>query len=101
MVLLRKFDNTKNVRMQTLILESDNKKALKAIKAIAEEMNIKTTEKKTEAETDDYYYWKGVKVKKAKGKLDIKALSGSLSDINFEDPSVIRKKAWTRKKAQS
>ena len=87
--------------MQTLILESDNKKALKAIKAIAEEMNIKTTEKKAEKETDDYYYWKGVKVRKAKGKLDIKALSGSLSDINFEDPAEIRKKAWTRKKAQS
>jgi hypothetical protein len=87
--------------MQTLILESDNKKALKAIKVIAEEMNIKTTEKKTEQETEDYYYWKGVKIRKAKGKLDVKKMAGSLSDIHFEDPAELRKKAWTRKKAQS
>ena len=84
--------------MQTLILESDNKKALKAIKVIAEEMNIKTTEKKTEQETEDYYYWKGVKIRKAKGKLDIKALSGSIPNIDM-DPETFRKKIWKRNKA--
>ena len=88
----------KNVTMQTLILESDNKKALKAIKVIAEEMNIKTTEKKTEQETEDYYYWKGVKIRKAKGKLDIKALSGSIPNIDM-DPETFRKKIWKRNKA--
>jgi hypothetical protein len=84
--------------MQTLILESDNKKALKAIKAIAQEMNIKTTEKKTEQETEDYYYWKGVKIRKAKGKLDLKALSGSIPNIDM-DPETFRKKLWKRNKA--
>jgi hypothetical protein len=85
--------------MQTLIFTSDNKKALAAIKDFAKELDVEVTEKNTE-ETDEFYYWKGVKVRKAKGELDIKKMSGSIPNINM-DPETFRKELWTRKKAQS
>ena len=86
--------------MQTLILESDNKKAIKAIKAIAKEMNIKTTEKEIEEETREFFYINGVRVRKAKGILNVEKMAGSLTHLNFEDPKKIRKNAWRRKKTE-
>jgi hypothetical protein len=85
--------------MQTFILESDNKAAMKVIKAAAKEMKITLTEK-TEEETSEYYYINGVRVRRGKGKLDVEKNAGSLSHINFEDPKIIREKAWRRKKAE-
>lgn len=85
--------------MQTFILESDNKAAMKVIKAAAKEMKITLTEK-TEKETDEFFYINGVRVRKGKGKLNVDKMAGSLSHINFEDPKIIREKAWRRKKAE-
>ncbi len=85
--------------MQTFILESDNKAAMKVIKAAAKEMKITLTEKKEE-ETDEFFYINGVRVRKGKGKLNVDKMAGSLSHINFEDPKIIREKAWRRKKAE-
>ena len=82
--------------MQTFILESDNKAAMKVIKAAAKEMKITLTEK-TEKETDEFFYINGVRVRKGKGKLNVDKMAGSLSHINFEDPKIIREKAWRRK----
>ena len=85
--------------MQTYILKSDNKAAMKVIKAAAKEMKITLTEKKEE-ETDEFFYINGVRVRKGKGKLNVDKMAGSLSHINFEDPKIIREKAWRRKKAE-
>ena len=85
--------------MQTYILKSDNKAAMKVIKAAAKEMKITLTEK-NEEETDEFFYINGVRVRKGKGKLNIDKMAGSLSHINFEDPKIIREKAWRRKKAE-
>jgi hypothetical protein len=84
--------------MESITLTSNSKSALKAIKAIAKEMpNISILEK-TEVETDEYYYLKGVRVRKAKGKLNIEKLSGSIPNIDM-DPKTFRKKLWSRQKA--
>ena len=85
--------------MQTYILKSDNKAAMKAIKAVAKEMKITVTEK-IEEETDEFFYINGVRVRKGKGKLNVDKMAGSLSHINFDDPKIIREKAWRRKKAE-
>ena len=85
--------------MQTYILKSDNKAAMKVIKAAAKEMKITLTEKKEE-ETDEFFYINGVRVRKGKGKLNVDKMAGSLSHINFEEPKIIREKAWRRKKAE-
>lgn len=85
--------------MQTYILKSDNKAAMKVIKAAAKEMKITLTEK-NEEETDEFFYINGVRVRKGKGKLNVDKMAGSLSHINFEDPKIIREKAWRRKKAE-
>ena len=85
--------------MQTYILKSDNKAAMKVIKAAAKEMKI-TLSEKNEEETDEFFYINGVRVRKGKGKLNIDKMAGSLSHINFEDPKIIREKAWRRKKAE-
>jgi hypothetical protein len=83
--------------MESITLTSNSKSALKAIKAIAKEMpNISISEKK-EVETDEYYYLKGVRVTKAKGKLDIEKLSGSIPNMDM-DPKTFRKKIWSRQK---
>ena len=89
--------------MQSITLTSTSKSALKAIKAIAKEMpNISIAEnvENVEKETDEFFYIKGVRVRKAKGKLDVEKNAGSLSDIHFDDPKTIRKNAWRRKKAE-
>jgi hypothetical protein len=86
--------------MQILTIASDNKNSLKAIKAFAKEQSDVTITVKKEEETDEFFYLKGVRVTKAKGKLDIDKLAGSLSHIHFEDPKVLREKAWTRKKSE-
>ena len=85
--------------MQTYILKSDNKAAMKVIKAAAKEMKI-TLSEKNEEETDEFFYINGVRVRKGKGKLNVDKMAGSLSHINFEDPKIIREKAWRRKKAE-
>ncbi len=84
--------------MQTLILKSDNKIALEAIKTLAKVLDIESSMKKS-SENTDFEIIKGVKITKAKRKFNPEEMAGSLSDLNLEDASVIRKKAWTRKKA--
>jgi hypothetical protein len=84
--------------MESITLTSNSKSALKAIKAIAKEMPNISISEKAEVETDDYYYLKGVRVRKAKGKLDIQKLSGSIPNIDM-DPKTFRKKIWSRQKA--
>lgn len=84
--------------MQTLILKSDNREALKAIKALAEVLDIRSSIKSGN-EKQDFELVKGVKIVKAKKKFNPKEMAGTLTDLNLEDASVIRKKAWTRKKA--
>lgn len=84
--------------MQTLILKSDNKKALNAIKNLAKVLDIESIMNENEKE-NDFIIKKGVKISKAKRKFNPKELAGSLTDLNLEDASIIRKKAWTRKKA--
>ena len=87
--------------MESITLTSNSKSALKAIKAIAKEMpNISITEnvENVEKETDEFFYIKGVRVRKAKGKLDIEKLSGSFPNLNM-DPKTYRKKLWSRQKA--
>lgn len=86
------------MKMQTLILTSDNTKALDAINALAKVLDIKSKMEKTE-EHKDLKIKKDVRIIKAKRKFDPKKLAGTLTDLNIEDASVIRKKAWTRKKA--
>lgn len=83
--------------MTTLILEPDNQAKVEAIKAFAKEMDIKIIEKEAEQETEDYFYLKGVKVRKAKGKIDLEKMSGSIPNIDM-DPETFRKKAWSRNK---
>ena len=68
--------------MQTFILKSDNKAAMKVIKAAAKEMKITLTEKKEE-ETDEFFYINGVRVRKGKGKLNVDKMAGSLSHIKI------------------
>ncbi len=84
--------------MQTFILESDNKAAMKVIKAAAKEMKITLTEK-TELDdgNNDFYYVNGVRIRKAKGKLDIEKISGSFPNLDI-DPKTYRKKLWSRQK---
>lgn len=84
--------------MQTLILKSENKEALDAIKTLAKVLDISSTLKEIDNPTD-YEVAKGVKITKAKRKFNPKEMVGSLTDLNLEDGSAIRKKAWTRKKA--
>jgi hypothetical protein len=86
--------------MEILTIASNNKNSLKAIKAFAKEQSDVTISIKKEEETDEYLYLKGVRVTKAKGKLDIDKLAGSLSHIDFGDPKTLRKNAWRRKKAE-
>jgi hypothetical protein len=83
--------------MQTLTITSDNKNSLKAIKAFAKEQSDVTITVKKEEETDEYFYLKGVRVRKAKGKLDIEKISGSIPNLNM-DPKTFRKKIWSREK---
>lgn len=84
--------------MQTLILKSDNKEALKAIKTLAEVLDIESSIKSNK-EQEGFKVVKGVKITKAKRKFNPKEMAGSLTDLRLEDASIIRKKAWTRKKA--
>jgi hypothetical protein len=84
--------------MQTLILKSDNKTALEAIKTLAKVLDIESSMNENEKE-NDFIIEKGVKISKPKRKFNAREMAGSLTDLNFEEPSVIRKKAWTRKKA--
>lgn len=84
--------------MESITLTSNSKSALKAIKAIAKQMPNISISENTEVETDEYYYLRGVKVTKAKGKLDIEKLSGSFPNMDM-DPKTFRKKLWSRQKA--
>jgi hypothetical protein len=84
--------------MQTLILKSDNKTALEAIKTLAKVLDIESSMKKS-GEHTDFQIIKGVKITKAKRKFNPKQMAGSLTELNLENASIIRKKAWTRKKA--
>jgi hypothetical protein len=83
--------------MQTLTITSDNKNSLKAIKAFAKEQSDVTITIKKEEETDEFFYLKGVRVRKAKGKLDIDKLAGSFPNFDM-DPQTFRKKLWSREK---
>lgn len=84
--------------MQTLILKSENTKALEAIKTLAKVFDIESSMKKNDDDTN-FKIVKGVKIIKAKRKLNPQELAGSLTDLNLEDASILRKRAWTRKKA--
>ncbi len=84
--------------MQTLILKSDNTKALEAIKTLAKVLNIESNFDRTDGDKE-FMIKKDVTIIKAKRKFDPKKLAGALTELHLEDASVIRKKAWTRKKA--
>lgn len=84
--------------MQTLILKSDNKEALDAIKTLANVLDIESSMNEND-ENKNFEIIKGVKITKAKRKFNPKEMVGSLTGLNLEDASAIRKKAWTRKKA--
>ena len=84
--------------MQTLILKSENKEALDAIKTLATVLDISSTLKEID-NANDYEVVKGVKITRAKKKFNLKEMVGCLTDLNLEDGSAIRKEAWTRKKA--
>lgn len=84
--------------MQTLILKSENKKALDAIKTLANVLEIEFT-MEAEKKQEGFTIVKGVKISHAKRKFNPKEMVGSLTELGLEDASVIRKKAWTRKKA--
>ena len=83
--------------MQTLILKSENKKALDAIKTLAKVLGIESSMENNK-ELGGFKIIKGVKITKAKRKLNPREMAGTLTDLNIEDASVLRKKAWTRKK---
>ena len=85
--------------MQTLILKSNNKEALEAIRTLADVLDIDSSLKSNQEEGEDYME-KGVKMSKPKRTFDPKKMVGTLTDLNLEDPSEIRKKAWIRKKAK-
>ncbi len=85
--------------MQTLILRSNNKEALEAIRTLADVLDIDSSLKSNQEEGEDYVE-KGVKITKPKRAFDPKKMTGTLTDLNLEDPSEIRKKAWIRKKAK-
>ncbi|MEO8568522.1 MAG: hypothetical protein ABI419_05290 [Ginsengibacter sp.] len=84
--------------MQTLILKSENKKALNAIQTLARVLAISSSMKDND-ESLGSEVENGVKIIKAKRKFNPKGMVGSLTDLKLEDGSIIRKKAWTRKKA--
>jgi hypothetical protein len=84
--------------MQTLILKSDNKEALNAIKTLANVLDIESSMNEND-ENKNFEIIKGVKITKAKRKFNPKEMAGSLTGLNLEGASAIRKKAWTRKKA--
>ena len=84
--------------MQTLILKSENKKALDAIKTLANVLQIEST-MEADNKHEDFKIVKGVKISRAQRKFNPKEMVGSLTDLKLEDASVIRKKAWTPKKA--
>ncbi len=84
--------------MQTLILKSENKEALNAIKTLAGVLDIETSMENNK-EQEGFKIIKGIKITKAKRKFNPKEMAGSLTGLKLEDASVIRKKAWTRKKA--
>jgi hypothetical protein len=86
--------------MFSIILTSTKESAIKAIKLVAKEIGDITISETNEEETDEYFYINGVRIRKAKGKLDVEKMAGSLSHINFEDPKVLREKAWRRKKSE-
>lgn len=56
------------------------------------------TEKEEEM---DFIIEKGIKISKSKRKFDAREMAGSLTGLNFEEPSVIRKKAWKERKPVS
>ena len=84
--------------MQTLILKSENKEALNAIKTLADVLDIESSMESNKQEKG-FKIIKGVKITKAKREFNPKEMAGSLTNLRLEDASVIRKKAWTRKKA--
>ena len=84
--------------MQTLILRSNNKEALQAIRTLAEVLDIDSS-LRPGREVEERDLEKGVRIIKPKRVFDPKILAGTLTDLNLEDPSEIRKKAWIRKKA--
>jgi hypothetical protein len=87
--------------MQRLILESDDELTLEILKTYATQFqsNVEVVEEPStdKKETDDYYYWKGVKIFKAKQPLDVQALSGSFPNIDI-DPKTYRQTLWNRNK---
>jgi ribosomal 30S subunit maturation factor RimM len=84
--------------MLKVTLETDDAVAMEMIKAHARELNIVVLEEENnEEDPDEFYYLKGVKVRKAKGELNIKELSGSFPDLGL-DPETYRKDLWTRNK---
>lgn len=84
--------------MQTLILKSKNKKALDAIKTLANVLEIESTMEEDKKQ-EGFKIIKGVKIINAKREFTPEEMVGSLTGLKLEDASVIRKKAWTRKKA--
>jgi hypothetical protein len=86
--------------MFSITLTSTKKSAIKAIKLVAKEMGNITISETNEEESAEYTYINGVRIRKAKGKLDVEKMAGSLSHIHFEDPKVLREKAWRRKKSE-
>lgn len=87
--------------MQRLILESEDELLLEILKTYATQFqsNVEIVEDMVDKkqETSDYYYWKGVKIFKAKQPLDVHALSGSFPNIDL-DPETYRQTLWTRNK---
>lgn len=48
---------------------------------------------------NSYSYFKGVKLRNSKGKLDIEKLSVSMPNLNL-NPETFRKEIWSRKKSE-
>lgn len=84
--------------MLASILKSENKKALDAIKTLAKVSDIESRMKNNK-EQRGFKIIKGVIITQAKSEFNPGEMAGSQSDLNIEDASVLRKKAWTRKKA--
>lgn len=80
--------------MQTLILKSENEKALAAINALAKVLKIESNF--DEEDDENFSLTKGVKMQKGKGKFNVQKLAGSLTDMNVGNASTLRSKAWTR-----
>lgn len=84
--------------MSVLTITTDNKKALEVIKVVATALgaDIINSDFSTNA-NNDFYFLKGLKIKKATRTRSLKLTAGSLKGINI-DTAKLREEAWSRNK---